>query len=265
MFHREAGVFKTSYAADMALYPLPIARWAVAAFAALFIIVAPFALGEYYISILNLILIAVVGAIGLDILTGYTGQISIGHGAFMSVGAYTAANLIVRLGLPFWLAIPAGGMMAALIGVVIGIPSLRIKGIYLAVATLAAQFVIEWTINHVTWISGGIESSIQVPPPSVFGFKLVTSYQLYFFLLFFAVLAIVATLNLMRSRIGRAFIAIRDKDIAAEIIGINIYRYKLLSFAISSFYAGVTGVVYTYFLGIANYEQFQITTSIDYL
>jgi branched-chain amino acid transport system permease protein len=120
-------------------------------------------------------------------------------------------------------------------------------------------------INHVTWISGGIEASIQVPPPEVFGHKLVTPQQLYFFLLFFAVLAIVATLNLMRSRIGRAFIAIRDQDIAAEIIGINIFRYKLYAFAISSFYAGVAGVLYTYYLGIANYEQFGIDVSIDYL
>src|SRR3979409_2564850 len=126
MIHREAGVFKTSYAADMALYPLPIARWAVAVFAALFIVVVPLTFSEYYVSILNLTLIAVVGALGLNILVGYTGQISIGHGAFMSVGAYTAANLAVRLGLPFWVALPAGGLMAAAIGAVVGIPSLRI-------------------------------------------------------------------------------------------------------------------------------------------
>ena len=265
MFHRESGVFKTSYAADMALYPLPIAKWAVAAFAGLFIVIVPLTLGEYYVSILNLILIAVVGALGLNILVGYTGQISIGHGAFMSVGAYTAANLVTHLGAPFWITIPAGGIMAALIGAVVGIPSLRIKGIYLAIATLAAQLIIEWTINHVTWISGGVQASIQVDRPSLFGFTFDTQGRLYFFLLFFAALAIVATLNLVRSRIGRAFVAVRDQDIAAEIIGINIYRYKLLSFAISSFYAGVCGVLYTYYFGIANYEAFQIGVSIDYL
>src|SRR5215472_12456865 len=144
MFHRESGVFKTSYAADMALYPLPIARWTVAALAAIFIVVAPLTFGTYPLSILNLILIAVVGALGLNILVGYTGQISIGTGAFMSVGAYTAANLITHLHAPFWIAVPAGGLMAALIGAVVGIPSLRIKGIYLAIATLAAQLIIEW-------------------------------------------------------------------------------------------------------------------------
>src|SRR5438477_4858403 len=265
MFHRECGVFKTSYAADMALYPLPIAKWAVAAFAGLFIVIVPLTLGEYYVSILNLILIAIVGALGLNILVGYTGQISIGHGAFMSVGAYTAANLVVGLDAPFWVTIPAGGLMAALIGAVVGIPSLRIKGIYLAIATLAAQLIIEWTINHVPAISGGVQASIQVPRPVLFGTVLKTQTQLYLFLMAFVVLAIVGTSNLIRSRIGRAFIAIRDQDIAAEIIGIDIFRYKLWAFAISSFYAGVTGVLYTYYLGIANYGQFQLTVSIDYL
>src|SRR5213076_716665 len=226
MFHREAGVFKTSYAADMALYPLPIAKWAVAAFAGLFIVIVPLALGDYYISIVN--------------------------GAFMSVGAYTAANLVIHLHAPFWVTIPAGGIMAALIGAVVGIPSLRIKGIYLAIATLAAQLIIEWTINHVTWISGGVAASIQVPRPVFFGAQLKSQTQLYLFLMAFVVLAIVGTANLIRSRLGRAFIAIRDQDIAAEIIGINIFRYKLWAFAISSFYAGVTGVLYTYYLVIAN-------------
>ena len=265
MFHREAGVFKTTYASDMALYPLPIAKWAVAALALLFVVVIPLMVHEYYLSILNLIFIAIVGALGLNVLVGYTGQISIGHGAFMSVGAYTAANLAVRLGLPFWLTLPAGGLMAALIGVVVGMPSLRIKGLYLAIATLAGQLIIEWTINHVPAISGGAQASIEVARPDLFGFVLNTQGRLYYFLLFFAVLAIVATLNLMRSRIGRAFIAVRDQDIAAEIIGINIYRYKLLAFAISSFFAGVCGVLYTYYFGIANYEQFQLIVSIDYL
>ncbi len=265
MFHRESGVFKTSYAADMALYPLPIARWTVAALAGLFIVLAPLTLGNYPLSILNLILIAVVGALGLNILVGYTGQISIGTGAFMSVGAYTAAKLVVTLHAPFWVALPAAGLMSAAVGAIVGIPSLRIKGIYLAIATLAAQLIIEWTINHVEWISGGVQASITVPRPSVFGTQLKSEWQIYLFLMFFVVLALVATLNLMRSRIGRAFIAIRDQDIAAEIIGINIFRYKLYAFAISSFFAGVTGALESYYLGIANYEQFQIDVSIDYL
>jgi branched-chain amino acid transport system permease protein len=265
MIHRECGVFKTSYEADMALYPLPIARWTVGIMGVLFFLVIPLGLHEYYLSICNLVWIAVIGALGLNILVGYTGQVSIGHGAFMSVGAYTAANLATRLDSPWPVNLLAGGLMAAAVGAVVGIPSLRIKGLYLAIATLAGQLIIEWTINHVTFISGGVQASIEVPRPRLGSMVLNTQRDMYYFLLVFVVIAIVGSMNLIRSRVGRAFIAIRDQDIAAEIIGIDIFRYKLLAFAISSFYAGVTGVLYTYFLGIANYEQFQIGVSIDYL
>jgi len=265
MIHRECGVLKTTYEADMALYPLPIARYAVAGLAVIFFLVIPLTLHEYYLSVANLVWIAVIGALGLNILVGYTGQVSIGHGAFMSVGAYTAANLATRLGAPWPVTLIAGGLMAALVGAVVGIPSLRIKGLYLAIATLAGQLIIEWTINHVTFISGGVQASIEVARPRLGPYVLSSQRAMYYFLLAFVVIAIVGTMNLVRSRIGRAFVAIRDQDIAAEIIGINIFRYKLLAFAISSFYAGVTGVLYTYFLGIANYEQFQIGVSIDYL
>jgi branched-chain amino acid transport system permease protein len=265
MIHRESGLLKTSYQADMALYPLPIARWSIAVILVLAFLIVPLLLTDYYLSIINLISVAIVGALGLNVLVGYTGLVSIGHGAFMSVGAYTAANLAVRLDAPFWVSLPLGGLMAAAVGAVVGVPSLRIKGLYLAIATLAGQLIIEWTINHVTWISGGVQASIEVPRPSLFGIQISSQRGMYFFLLAFVVLAIVGVMNLMRTRVGRAFVAIRDQDIAAEIIGINIFRYKLLAFAISSFYAGVTGVLYTYYLGIANYEQYQITTSIDYL
>jgi branched-chain amino acid transport system permease protein len=192
MLHRESGVFKTSYAADMALYPLPIARWTILAIIVLFAVILPVSLHEYYLSIINLSLIAIVGALGLNILVGYTGQISVGHAAFMSVGAYTAANLAVKLGLPFWITLPAGGLMAALVGAIVGIPSLRIKGLYLAITTLAGQLIIEWIINHTPAISGGAQASIQVPRPTLWGYELRSQGQLYFFLLFFAALAIVA-------------------------------------------------------------------------
>ena len=265
MIARECGIFKTTYAADMAMYPLPSTRWAVGALAVALFLILPLAVSEYYLSIVDLIAIAVVGALGLNLLTGNTGQISIGHGAFMSVGAYTAANLAVRLHAPFWVGLPLGGLMAALVGVVVGMPSLRIKGLYLAIATLAGQFLIEWTINHVPWISGGVQASIAVPPPELLGLDLGTPQRMYLLLLAVAALATVGALNLTRSRVGRAFVAIRDQDVAAEIIGVSVFRYKLLAFAISSFYAGVAGVLYTYYLGVANYEQFQIGTSIDFL
>jgi len=265
MFHRESGYFKTSYKADMALYPLPIGKVAATGFVLLFLVVAPIFLDEYYLSVINIAAIAVVGALGLNILLGYTGQISIGHAAFMSVGAYTAANFAVHFDMPFWVTLPAGGLMAAAIGTLVGLPSLRVKGLYLAIATLAAQFIIEWVLNHTPLISGGVQASIEMPRPVFFGNVLNTQSELYFFILPVTIIAIIATMNLVRSRIGRAFVAIRDQDIAAEIIGINVYRYKLLAFAISSFYAGVTGVLYTYYFGIANYEAFQLPISIDYL
>ena len=265
MFYRETGIFKTSYAADMALYPLPLSRWALGGIGVLLLIVVPFVASDYVLTVLNLILVAVVGAVGLNILTGYAGQISIGQGGFMAVGAYTAAKLITVWHAPFWLAVPAGGAMTALVGTFVGIPSLRIKGLYLAIATLAAQFIIEWLINHVTWISGGIQATIQMPAPVVFGIGIRSQLQFYLFLLGFAVLAVVAAKNFARSRLGRACIAVRDQDIAAEIIGIDIFRTKLTAFAISSFYAGVAGALYSYYLGIANYEQFGLSVSIDYL
>jgi branched-chain amino acid transport system permease protein len=265
MFFREAGTFKTSYAADMALYPLPLSRWSLAGIGVVLLLVLPFAASPYVLTVCDLILVAVVGAIGLNILTGNTGQISIGQGAFMAVGAYTAAKLGTVYGAPFWVCVPAGGLVTAAVGVIVGFPSLRIKGLYLAIATLAAQFIIEWLINHVTWISGGIQATIQMPRPMVFGTVVQSQLQFYFFLLAFAVIAVVAAKNFTRSRLGRACIAVRDQDIAAEIIGINIYRTKLTAFAISSFYAGVAGALYSYYLGIANYEQFQLDVSIDYL
>jgi branched-chain amino acid transport system permease protein len=249
----------------MALFPLPLAKWTAMSFLVLFGLVLPLVLHSYYLSIFNLVFIAIVGALGLNILVGLTGQISIGHAAFMSVGAYTAANLATKLDLPFWLTLPAGGFMAAAVGALVGIPSVRIKGTYLAIATLASQLIIEWVINHTPAISGGAAASIEVERPSLFGYDLKTQAQLYYFTLFFAVVAILATMNLTRSRVGRAFVAIRDQDIAAEIMGINIFKYKLLAFAISSFYGGVCGVLYTYYFGIANYEAFQIGVSIDYL
>lgn len=265
MFHRESGYYKTTYAADMELYPLPVSKITMVFVGVLFFVVFPMIMTDYYLSIINLCAIAIVGALGLNILVGYTGQISVGHAAFMSVGAYTAANLATRFDLPFWITLPSGGLMAAAIGLIVGLPSLRVKGLYLAIATLAAQFIIEWVINHTPAISGGVQASIEVPRPALFGWVMDTQVEMYYFLMVLMTLAIIGALNLVRSRIGRAFIAIRDQDIAAEIIGINVYRYKLLAFGMSSFYAGVAGVMYTYYLGIANYEMFQLPISIDYL
>jgi branched-chain amino acid transport system permease protein len=268
MINRESGVFQTRYEGDMALYVLPLAKNTARAIIVLLILLpVPLQLAqdEHLMSIVTGIALAAIGAIGLNILVGYTGQISIGQGAFMAVGGYTAAILSSRYGMPFWFGILAGGCTSALVGTLFGIPSLRIKGLYLAIATLAAQLIIEWTINHVTWIGGGVQSSIYVTNPTVFGFEFDNEFRRYYLILVFFLLAYFSAQNLVRSRIGRAFIAVRDRDIAAEIIGVNIFKYKLLAFAISSFYAGVAGALWTYYLRIANYENFTLTVSIEYL
>ncbi len=264
MINRECGVYQTTYEGDMALYPVPLARYAsLGAVVALALL--PAALDSHAMALVNLMVLASIGAIGLNLLVGYTGQVSLGQGAFMMVGSYTAALVTLRLDAPFWVGLPAGGAVAALVGTFFGIPSLRIKGLYLAIATLAAQFIIEWTINHSTWISGGVQSTLYVPTPTFFGWEINSEYRRYFMLLPVAIIAYVAAMNLVRSRVGRAFIAVRDRDVAAEIIGVDIFRYKLLAFAVSSFYAGVAGALWTYYLKIANYEHFTLATSISYL
>jgi branched-chain amino acid transport system permease protein len=196
------------------------------------------------------------GALGLNLLTGFTGQISLGHAAFIGVGAYTSAILITRVGISFWWTIPLAGLMAAIVGVIIGIPSLRIKGLYLAIATIAAQFILEYVFTNWDSMTHGIRG-INVPDPRLFGFEFDTERKFYFITLFFVITGTLYARNLIRTRVGRAFIAIRDRDLAAELIGINLFRYKLLSFAISSFYAGVAGSLWV--------EHFPLTLSIEYL
>lgn len=271
MINRECGNYKKTYRADMALFPVPLQRYTITAGVIIFFFLFPLLSNEYNLNMACLIGIACISAIGLNILTGYTGQISVGHAAFMMVGAYTAAILNTRYGVSFLFCLPAAGIMAALVGSFFGIPSLRVKGLYLAIATLAAQFIIEWVINHWTWVSGGAFSSIYVNPPDLFGWTPATKeaeaiirYKYYIIYVILA-MAVVFTLNLVRSPVGRAFVAIRDQDISAEIIGIDIFRYKITAFATSSFYAGVAGALYCFYYEVANYEGFTLHISIDYL
>ena len=264
MIHREAGVFQTSYEGDMSLFTLPLAKWANWGVLFVLIVVLPLILNAHKMSIVNTIALSAIGAIGLNLLVGYTGQISIGQGAFMMIGSYTAAILSSRYGWPFWLGIPAGGVITMIAGTLFGIPSLRIKGLYLAIATLAVQLIVPWMILHIKWIGGDL-GSIYVDTPELMGFAFDTEYKRYFLILLFFLLAYYGAQNLIRSRVGRAFIAVRERDFAAEIIGVNLFKYKLLSFAVSSFYAGITGALYAYYLRIANYENFELIVSIDYL
>jgi branched-chain amino acid transport system permease protein len=265
MINRECGVFKTTYQADMALYTVPLARLTVLAFLVFFVFALPFLVDAKRLVWANLVGINLVAALGLNILTGFSGQISVGHAAFMATGGYTAAIMTARADMPFWLGLIAGGVFAAVYGLIVGLPSVRVKGFYLAIATLAAQFITEWTISHVKWIGGGFQASIIVPSASLGPIVLNSEREKYYLVLALAIVAVVATLNIARSRLGRAFVAIRDRDVAAEIIGVDIFRYKLLAFMISSFYAGVAGALWVYYLGNANIESFRIVESINFL
>ena len=197
-----SGVFYTSYAADMALARSPLARVRLALFAS-FVVVLPFVVSSYWLSLANQIAIATVGAIGLNILVGYTGQISLGQGAFMAVGAYASGLATIGWGLPFWISIPLAGLFTAAVGVFFGLPSLRLKGLYLAIATLAAQQIVEWIVTHWTGLTGGTEALV-VPAPTLFGARINTDFGFYWVAVVAASGTALVTANLFRSRTGRA-------------------------------------------------------------
>jgi branched-chain amino acid transport system permease protein len=266
VIYRECGVYRTTYAEDMRLFPIPLDRVGIVLLLGVFVLVPPF-LDEYWLKgILIPFLIFSLSALGLNFLTGYTGLLSLGHSAFMAVGAYTGVILYGRYGMPLLLSILGAGLMAALVGAVVGSPSLRIKGLYLAVATLAAQFIITWAIQHVRWIGGGVYATLNTPPVRLVGRVLSTALDQYYLTLAVVVVLLVFGMNLSRSRVGRAWLAIRDRDIAAQIVGISLLRYKLLAFMVGSFYAGVAGalVVFAWY-GSANIEEFNLINSIRIL
>ena len=219
---------------------------------------------EYHYFIGNLILINLIAAIGLQLLVGFTGLLSLGHAAFLGVGAYTSALLITKFGCPFVLSILIAGLVASLFGIIVGIPSLRIKGFYLMVATLAFQFVIDYTIIHWESVTRGIRG-IELPTPGLVGISLETNKAYFLFLFVLAVFLMWGAKNITRSKIGRALIAIRDNDVSAEIIGISIFRYKLLSFSISAFYGGAAGALFAGLLRTAIPQDYTFLHSILFL
>src|SRR5579875_50777 len=254
MFYREAGQFKTSYAADQAIFPIRQDRLGMLAILVIAYLVVPFAANEYWLSTIFVpFFVFAVAALGLNILTGYAGQLSLGTGGFMAVGAFAAYKLATAFpGLNIVLVFIAAGLVTAGVGLLFGIPSLRIKGFYLAVATRAAQFFLIWLFVKVPWFQNYSASGvITAPPRAVLGHFFVTGPEArpvnkYLFTLTVAILLALAAKNMVRGRVGRAWMAIRDMDIAAEIIGIRPLRTKLLAFAVSSFYIGVAGALWAF-------------------
>jgi branched-chain amino acid transport system permease protein len=206
-------------------------------------------------------------ALGLNFLTGYAGQVSIGHAAFMAVGAYSSLILYGRYGIPLLPSILGGGIVSCAVGSVFGIPSLRIKGFYLAVSTLAAQWIIDWVLTHWKWVSGGVFGTIDVPDLYLFKWLLLdTPLKKYYLVLCIVILLVLIGKNLVRGQLGRNWQAIRDMDVAAEIIGVSLFRNKLIAFAVSSFYAGVAGALITMtYYGAANIEEFNLFVSFHLL
>ncbi len=244
MFYRENGQFKTSYRADQQIFPIAQDRWAILGIIAFAAIGVPLLADEYlFRAILIPFLILSLAAIGVNILVGYCGQISLGSGAFMAVGAYMAYNTLLRIdGMPLIVALLSGGFFAALAGIVFGIPSLRVKGLYLAVATLAAQFFFDWAFLRIGWFTNYTPSgSVSVSNLSVLGWRIDTPVEKYLFCLGFLVVFALLAKNLVRSAIGREWMAIRDMDVAASVIGIRPMYAKLSAFAVSSFIVGVAG------------------------
>jgi branched-chain amino acid transport system permease protein len=269
VIYREAGQFKTSYAGDQAVFPIVQDRVLVGVAALAAFVGVPLVANEYWLqAILIPFLIYALAAIGLNVLTGYAGQLSLGTGGFMAVGAYTAFKLVTAFPwLNIVVAFLLSGFVAALVGLLFGIPSLRIKGFYLAVATLAAQFFLVWLFNKVGWFVNYAPSGTATAPPRTMLGVVVTGPQAtapvrYLVALGMVVLFAVVAKNLVRGRIGRSWMAIRDRDIAAEIIGIRPMRTKLLAFAVSSFYCGVAGAELLFlYLGSVETLAFDINLS----
>jgi len=230
----------------------------------LLFIVFPLFLGPYPIHVLIQAAVYIIAALGLNILTGYAGQLSLGHAGFVAVGAYTSGILASRFGVPFWLALPAAAVFTGLVGLIFGTAALRIKGFYLIVSTLAAQFIIVYTINHLTWLTGG-DLGLEVEPARLGGFVFDTDLRYYFIIMTFLVIATLVAKNLVRSKVGRAFVAVRDNDLAAEVMGVNVARYKLLAFFIGCLYAGAAGSLWAHWIYIISPAQFTLWGSIWYV
>ncbi|TFZ06541.1 branched-chain amino acid ABC transporter permease [Ramlibacter henchirensis] len=269
MLYRENGQFKTSYRADLQIFPIVQDRWAILALVVAAFVLVPMVASDYmFRAILIPFLILSLAALGVNILVGYCGQISLGSGAFMAVGAYAAYNCLIRIdGIPMVAAILLGGVFATLVGIVFGIPSLRVRGLYLAVATLAAQFFCDWAFLRVKWFTNYTPSgSVSVSNLNLFGWRVETPAERYLFCLGFLVIFALLAKNLVRSAIGREWMAIRDMDVAAAVIGIRPMYAKLSAFAVSSFIVGVAGALWGFvYLGAWEPAAFSVDRSFQLL
>jgi branched-chain amino acid transport system permease protein len=257
------GVYHTTYRADVALRHTRV-EYVRLALALAVVAALPFYVSPFWLHVLDQIGIAVIGAIGLNILVGYTGQISLGQGGFLAVGAYTAGVVATKSDLSPLVGVLVAVLVTAAVGAFFGLPALRLKGLYLAIATLASQQIIVWVITHWDFLTGGVDALV-LEPVTVFGWTPTGDFDWYWVIVGFAALATITATNLFRTGVGRAFVAIRDHDIAAEVIGVDPARYKVLAFAVSSAFVGLAGALTAYWTQILTWERFTLDVSILYL
>ncbi len=258
-----AGDYRTSYAADTTVFPTTTSRNMLIAGIVL-ICFAPYVLNEYVLSLLIQIGIFGIAALGLNVVVGFTGQISIGHAAFFGFGAFTSAYVSSKFGVPVFFAIPLAGVVTAAVGLIFGLPAARLKGLYLAIATLAAQYILNDFFNRAEWFTGGSVPAI-AEPFSIFGRELRGDRQYFYVVLAYVIVCFLLVTNLMRTRDGRALVAVRDHYLSAEIMGINLTKYRTLSFGLAAFYAGVGGALYAHYNQVVSNEGFGIDRSIIFL
>lgn len=257
---------KRDYYEDIKLFKSnTVLVWTILFF--IFLGILPFLIKKYHflglsLYMVNLIIIHVLVAIGLNILVGYTGQISLGHAGFFAIGAFSTVILILNWGFPLWIALPLGGLISSIFGFVLGLPALRLKGPYLAIATLGFGMTITTIIKHMEFFGGRM--GLQAPILYLLGIPM-KDIQYYYLLIILVTLMVIGALKLIRTKVGRAFIAIRDSDIAAESMGVNLTYYKTLAFAVSAFYTGIAGGLYAFILGFINPESFHLIMSISFL
>jgi branched-chain amino acid transport system permease protein len=265
VLYRQAGIFHTHYAQDRSLFPIPVDRWLVGVLLVLGL-AAPFVFSSLFLSSSLLPwLVWTSAALGLNLILGWAGQFHFGYAAIMGIGAYTAVHG-ARHGIPWEIAVLLGGAMATVIGITFAFAALRVKGLYLALSTLALQFVMDWVIAHVPAISGGTQATLQAPTLKLLGQSITSEAGLYYVALGWCLLVTVFMLNLRRTALGRALVAVREKDFAAAVIGVHSLYYKLLAFATSSFIGGISGAMLIFtFYRAATPEQFAVNISIELL
>jgi len=256
------GEFRTTYRADTTIFPTALSRNLMIA-AVIALCFAPLVADRFILDLMIRIGMLSIAALGLNILVGFTGQISIGHAVFFGFGAFASAAF-VRNGIPVFFAIPLAGVATTAVGLVFGLPAARLKGLYLAMATLAAQFILEDFFARAQWFTGGVAGTI-TEPFSLFGFMFDTGERYFYVVLAYVVIMYVFAWNLMRSRDGRALVAVRDHYLSAEMMGINLTKYRTLSFGIAAFYAGIGGALYAHYLLFVSVEAFNILFSIEFL